>query len=208
MSGGGPACNGCGFCVHVCPGEALRLLWDPGAAASEGLLPAEENYYPEIPDFLKELMELGRKGKMRAVMFDCLLLLPPDELAREGVRRVVFRAQREERPPMLYSHRLARDEAAAGSAEGLPPLPRALATLRVSDRSVHSPAGTGLTAGCEQVDCSTCRHCASIAETGSRQPVCLASRGPSQGPEAVTSMENCPLILARCPFLLQESHSS
>jgi hypothetical protein len=152
-------------------------------------------------------MELGRKGKMRAVMFDSLLLLPPSELAREGIRRVVFRGKQEAKPPMLYTNRLVSDASAAAAEGGLPRGKQNLATLRVPARSAHSLAGPSGASG-KDIDCSTCRHCASIGGTGSREPVCLAAWGPAEGPAPVASMEKCPLILARCPFLLQESHSS
>jgi Fe-S-cluster-containing hydrogenase component 2 len=206
MIGGGHACSGCGFCVEGCPGGALRLVWDRSANDSS-MVPEEEDFYPEIPHFLKELMQLGRPGKVRATMFDCISLLPPDEEARQAVRQVVFRDRFDEHRPFMYATEEMRrySVTSTGDFSGVcHTLPGAV-TQRVQPESRHGSLDGESSGNCAGPDCADCLLCKAALEEG-MDGACLSGNDWSAAPD--DGFENCPLTLARCPYLKQEPQSA
>jgi len=204
MIGGGHTCVGCGFCVEGCPGGALRLVWDR-AAVDDSIVPEEEDYYPEIPSFLKELMQLGRPGKVRATMFDCISLLPPDEEARQNVRQVVFRDRFDEGRPFMYATEELRRTSlsSTGDLSGACHTNPGSITRRVQAESRHC-IPDGATAGsCAGPDCRDCLLCKAALEEGMDG---AGLSGTDWAPD--DGFENCQLTLGRCPYLKQEPESA
>jgi len=205
MIGGGHACAGCGFCVDGCPGGALRLVWDR-SAKDRDMVPEEEDFYPEIPHFLKELMQLGRPGKVRATMFDCIALLPPDEEARQGVRRVVFRDRFDTHTPMMYASEELRRSAltSTGDFSGACHTTPGSVTHRVQAESKHCIPDGEAKAACAGPDCRDCLLCKAALDEG----VDGARLGDKKWADAIDDgFETCPLTLARCPYLKEQQES-
>jgi ferredoxin len=205
MIGGGHACVGCGFCVEGCPGGALRLVWDK-AAAEASLVPEEEDYYPEIPPFLKELMQLGRPGRVRATMFDCISVLPPDEEARQGVKQVVFRDRFDGHTPFMYASEELRRSAltSTGDFSGACHTAPGTVTRKVHSDSRHCIPDGESTGSCAGPDCRDCLLCKAALEEGMDK----ASLADSDWASPDDGFENCPLTMGRCPYLMQEPESS
>jgi len=209
MVGGGLSCSGCGFCVDGCQRGALRLVWDKDAAPAT-LLPAEEDYYPEIPDFLRELIDLGRPGKVRAVMFDAICLFPPEDVVRGAVKRVVFRDAAEKSRPMLYATSDLEEARPARPQRRGSKVPETLPSAvrqRVPGNGHHGFGGASRPTATEGLDCSSCAQCSVKKDSGGDEITCLIAHGSTEKTRGA-SMENCPLIHARCPFLRRESDSA
>jgi len=206
MIGGGHACAGCGFCVEGCQGGALRLVWDRSSTEAS-IVPEEENYYPEIPHFLKELMQLGRPGKVRATMFDCISLLPPEEEARQGVRQVVFRDRFDEHQPFMYATEEMRRFSlnSTGDLSGACHTTPGAITRKVQADSLHCIPDGESAGSCAGPDCRDCLLCKASLEEG-MDGACHTGNELSTAPD--DGFENCPLTLARCPYLLQEPESA
>jgi Pyruvate/2-oxoacid:ferredoxin oxidoreductase delta subunit len=206
MIGGGHACVGCGFCVEGCAGGALRLVWNRSSEEAS-IVPEEEDFYPEIPNFLKELMQLGRPGKVRATMFDCISVLPPDEEARQGVRQVVFRDRFDEQTPFMYATEEMRRNAltSTGDFSGVCHTAPGSITRKVQAESRHCIPDGASAGSCDGLDCRDCLLCRAALEEG------MDSASLSDKDLSMTSddgFENCPLTLGRCPYLKQEPTSA